>query len=318
MDTTINDIPVAQITPGSNDRKLFQNLDELAASIQTNGLAQPITVRPLSVDSYEIVAGERRFRAIRDILKWEAVPCIVRDLNDEQASSIMLVENTGRADLNPMDEAEAYQERINRFGWSTRKLAETAGVSEKRVRDRLSLLNLVPEIQQLARYNNIPLGHAVLLSKLDNNRQRIAIRYYNTRPNISLRQFQEEVVNRLFDDQCQENQGSLFNLGELMVANAFEEEIVPLVNRGKKAKTGAPTRKDIPPVRWNTKDSASDILDRYIADLLAQNFKTEAETLGMVYNTLISLNFMSVPASPHLSRTASPDAEALSHSTKIS
>ena len=107
--TEIANIPVSSIAAGNNDRKEFDpvKLEELAASIAAHGLAQPITVRPLSglIPGFEIVAGERRFRAISRVLQWDTIPAIVRDLDDEAASAIMLAENTGRADLNPIEEA---------------------------------------------------------------------------------------------------------------------------------------------------------------------------------------------------------------------
>jgi len=115
----IHQIPVEKIIVGNNDRKQFnqQGLAELATSIAEHGLAQPPTLRPVIDGMYEIVAGERRTRAMRDVLKWKFIPAIVRDLDDQQASAIMLIENIERKDLNPMEEAQAYSERMKRFAW---------------------------------------------------------------------------------------------------------------------------------------------------------------------------------------------------------
>src|SRR5690606_4424190 len=144
----VHQIPVAQIVPGSNDRKVFDEvkLQELASSIQEHGLAQHITVRPIAgSQEFEIVAGERPFRAISQILQWETAPCLVRELSDEEASAIMLVENTSRVDLDPIAEANAYQVRVEKFGWDAKRIAEVAGVSSDRVRARLTLLKLAED-----------------------------------------------------------------------------------------------------------------------------------------------------------------------------
>ena len=93
---TIQNIPVSQIVPGKNDRTDFHQarLEELAASIQTNGLAQPITVRPIAAEHYEIIAGERRFRAVAQILKHKTIPCIVRPMDDEMAAILFSPRHT--------------------------------------------------------------------------------------------------------------------------------------------------------------------------------------------------------------------------------
>jgi ParB family chromosome partitioning protein len=121
-ETIVHEIRASTIRAGTNDRKHFDEvkLGELAESISEHGLAEPIIVRPVTSFcgvGYEIVAGERRFRAMTTILDRSFIPAIVRELDDESASAIMLAENTGRADLDPIEEANAYQSRIERFGW---------------------------------------------------------------------------------------------------------------------------------------------------------------------------------------------------------
>src|SRR5579859_5699824 len=107
---TIMTVRCDVIRAGNNDRTVFDEtgLKGLASSIKDNGLAQPITVRPLPSEAspflYEIVAGERRFRACSQNLGWFEIPCIIKDLSDEEASGVMLAENTSRDDLDPIDE----------------------------------------------------------------------------------------------------------------------------------------------------------------------------------------------------------------------
>jgi ParB family chromosome partitioning protein len=148
---TVTEIPVQQVRPGANDRTSFDEagISDLAASIEVHGLAQPITVRPHG-DGFEIVAGERRFRAVKHLGR-TTVPAIVRDYTDEQASAVMLLENVQRADLDPVDEAHAYQSRIDRFGLTVGQVAEMAGVTAARVCTRLPVLRLFPEAQHLVR-----------------------------------------------------------------------------------------------------------------------------------------------------------------------
>lgn len=226
-------IAVAQIIPGANDRTAFdaRALQELAASIRDNGLAQPITVRPgfvcasceaFTTDEpahcpacghseyfpvYQIVAGERRFRACK-LLGWPAIPAIVRQLSDEQAAAIMLAENTSRADLDPIDEGRAYQARIAAFGWSIEDCARQAGVSEIRVQFRLKLLRLRPNVQELVRKNILSLGYAQILAdaNLDTDRQQAAVTRLIANPNPTPGWFRKEAY-RLADAQ---DQGALF------------------------------------------------------------------------------------------------------------
>ena len=122
MTTTLTAIPIDSIRRGDNDRQAFDQvaLEELSESIRAHGLVQPITIRPMPDGHYQIVAGERRWRACK-LLTWHEIPAIVRDLDDEAASAIMLAENIGRKDLNPIEEANAYHRRMDQFGWSVPK-----------------------------------------------------------------------------------------------------------------------------------------------------------------------------------------------------
>lgn len=197
---------VNEIVPGNNDRTTFDEtaLQELADSLREYGLIQPITVRQLDdTDLYQIIAGERRYRAAR-LLGWAQVPCIIIDADDEQAAALMLAENVARKDLDPIDEARAYQSRMDLYGWTIDQLAEKAGVSTIRVQFRLKLLRLTPEVQQLIRTNNLQLGYAQILSDsgLDTNRQRIAVAKLRDNPNPTPGWFRG-VINILIEQQAQ-------------------------------------------------------------------------------------------------------------------
>ncbi len=167
-----------QITPGKNDRTIFNpaELQALADNIATNGLLQPIMVRPVGGDRYEIILGERRYRAC-SLLGWDKIPCIVRDVTEEEASAGMLSENMVRSNLDAIDEAVAYQSRIDRFGWSVDYTAQVAGVTPIRVMFRLKLLRLRADLQALVRSGNLALGYAQILADagLDANFQSLAV-----------------------------------------------------------------------------------------------------------------------------------------------
>ncbi len=193
--TTVEEVYLSHIIPGDNDRTVFDpgELEELATSIRQNGLAQPITIRTILAwdeagnciqcgeagrcycKHYQIVAGERRFRAVQ-LLGWPSIPAIVANLTEEEASAVMLAENTARANLDPIDQALAYQKRMARYGWSVQTVAEKAGVSPVHVQFRLKLLKLRQDIQALIRTGNLPIGYAQILADagLDHNRQMIA------------------------------------------------------------------------------------------------------------------------------------------------
>lgn len=289
----ITNIPTSQVIPGDNDRKVFRQdeLAELASSIAQHGLAQPITVRALPDGIYQIVAGERRFRAYSQVLGWTEIPAIVRtDLDDEAASAIMLAENTGRKDLNPVEEGMAYEARANRFGWNNARIAEVAGVSEERVARRRSLLSLVPEAKHLVSVGGMPLGHAEALVKLDVNRQRIALDLYGKADNMPLRMFRQ-ICNDLFEKQAQETLWDVENFWTVQIAQEAEAP-----KRGKKAVTGAPIRADLPPVELPPQTKTTGIvIDRYIARLLEEGFEAEAAAIGTLYDALVHTNLVAVP-----------------------
>ncbi len=299
---TITNVPVSQIIPGNNDRQVFDQAElvELAESINENGLIQPITVRPIERDLldnqvYEVVAGERRFRAISQLLKWETIPAIVKELSYRKARNVMLVENTGRKNLNPIEEADAYQSRIDEFGDSPEKIAKIAGVPVDRIKRRLSLRKLNEEIRPLVANNHFPIGHAEAITSLDSNRQRIAVRIYRESKNgLPLSVFRS-IVSQLLEEQSQD---SLFDLESFWVNQV--QEMADLPRRGKRAITGAPTRNDLPPVRIGTRETQGAIIDRWIADLIKTDHIEEAKTVGVLYQAMVRTNYLACPPDSEL------------------
>jgi ParB family chromosome partitioning protein len=134
-------------------------LQELQLSIQSNGLLQPVTVRPRVDGKFELIAGERRFRAAKR-LNWTTIPAFVRDVSNEQMLTLALVENLQREDLNPIEEAEGYRQLINEFGLAHHHVAQAVGKDRSTVTNALRLLSLPDEIQVLVRDGALTLGHA--------------------------------------------------------------------------------------------------------------------------------------------------------------
>jgi len=243
MKGNISNIPCSKVQAGNNDRTVFNHaaLLELAESIRQHGLAQPITVRAVN-SHYEIVAGERRFRAISEILHMPEIPAIIRNLSDEQAAAIMLSENTARQDLDPIDEAGAYQKNMTRFAWSIEETAKNAGVSTQRVHARLKLLKLREDLQNLVRNGDLQMGYAQIIAhaELDRNRQLIALRELRENPRPTPSWFRR-VVNELKEQQAQ---AAMFDLELLTVqeansAETKELELPPHPQTHQAPKTGS-------------------------------------------------------------------------------
>jgi ParB family chromosome partitioning protein len=155
-------LPVAFLQPGRfQPRKSFdeQPLADLAASIKEKGVLSPILVRPIGPDRYEIVAGERRWRAAQ-IAQLHDVPVVVRELPDDQALEIAIIENVQRADLNAIEEGAAYEELVTKFGRTQEDVAREVGKSRSHVANTIRLLKLPEMVKAWVREGKLTAGHA--------------------------------------------------------------------------------------------------------------------------------------------------------------
>ncbi len=162
-------IPVAAIQPmPGQPRRHFDEgaLAELAASVAQRGVLQPILVRPLAAGSFQLIAGERRWRAAQRA-GLHQIPALVRDLSDSEAFEIALVENIQRSDLNAIEEAAGYRRLIAEFGHSQDALAQLVGKSRSHVANLMRLLDLPPPVQQLVAEGALAMGHARALIGVD-------------------------------------------------------------------------------------------------------------------------------------------------------
>lgn len=157
-------VPVEQLIPNPDQpRRQFEPeaLAELAASIRNRGVLQPLIVRPhpTEADLYQIVAGERRWRAAQ-IAQLHELPVLVRDLNDTEVLEVALIENIQRANLNPIEEAASFRQLMDRFGHTQERLAEALDKSRSHISNSLRLLNLPDQVQGFVREGRLSAGHA--------------------------------------------------------------------------------------------------------------------------------------------------------------
>lgn len=170
----LQQLSIDQLTRGKyQPRRHFdaEQLQELAESIKTTGgLLQPIVVRPLSNNKYEIIAGERRWRAAQ-LAGMNEVSCLVSNYTDEQALQASIIENINRADLNPIEEAQAYQRLIDEFHYLHEEVAAAVGKSRTKITNALRLLKLDPRVQELLISGQLSEGHGKILAGLPQQHQ---------------------------------------------------------------------------------------------------------------------------------------------------
>ena len=162
-------LPIEWLKPGKYQprKDMSQDaLDDLASSIRSQGVIQPIVVRQIGEQSYEIIAGERRWRASQ-LAQLDVIPCIIKDVPDEAAVAIALIENIQREDLNAMEEAIALQRLLSEFELTHQQVADAVGKSRTSVTNLLRLNQLNDDVKLLLEHGDIEMGHARALLALD-------------------------------------------------------------------------------------------------------------------------------------------------------
>ncbi|EXI91208.1 MAG: putative chromosome-partitioning protein ParB [Candidatus Accumulibacter regalis] len=164
----LRSVPLADIQPGKYQPRTHMDsasLEELAASIRMQGLMQPILVRPISDERYEIIAGERRWRAAK-MAGLSEVSTLIREIPDEAALAMALIENIQRENLNPLEEALGLQRLIDEFAMTHQQAADAVGRSRPAASNLLRLLQLAPAVQELLMRGDVDMGHARALLPL--------------------------------------------------------------------------------------------------------------------------------------------------------
>jgi len=171
-------------------------LEDLANSIRTQGIINPIVVRLIGENHYEIIAGERRWRAAQ-LAKLNEVPVLIKEISDETALAISLIENIQRQDLNPLEEAEGIQRLINEFKLTHQEIASTLGRSRTTITNLLRLLSLAPQVKLLLQQGQLEMGHARALLSLSGNLQ-IQAAEKIVKNKLSVREAERLVQNAAF------------------------------------------------------------------------------------------------------------------------
>jgi ParB family transcriptional regulator, chromosome partitioning protein len=191
-------VPVDHIEPNPEQpRMVFEQeaLDELTASIREHGVLQPILVRPLGPNTYQIVAGERRWRASRQA-GLDTIPALIEEIDDDTALEIAIIENLQREDLSPLDEAAMYDRMIHEHGYSIRKLADKLGKDKGYLENRLRLADAPPEVRELVSLRKDSLSHAYELMKVDDQKKRRKLAEQVARGELTLIKLREKIEGR--------------------------------------------------------------------------------------------------------------------------
>lgn len=230
-------LKISEIEPNrSQPRKEFDEkaLSELAKSISKHGLLQPLLVRPLPLGGYQIVAGERRYRACR-MAGITEVPVIIRELGDTETMEIALIENLQREDLTPIEEALGYQVLIDEHGFSQEEVAQSVGKSRPAIANSLRLLKLPQSILDLVSDEKISAGHARALLTLEDEKLMQEIAEEIIKKDLSVRQVEKicKQKPRPEKEEVPEKKPSFYSMVELALNESLGRKIKVSKNKGK-------------------------------------------------------------------------------------
>ncbi len=190
----LEEIPIEFIQPGKYQPRTYfaeESIAELSDSIKAQGVIQPIVLRPIGDDRYEIIAGERRWRAAQ-LAGIEKIPAVIRTVDDESALAMSLIENIQREDLNPLEEATALQRLIDDFQFTHQEVADAVGKSRSAVTNTLRLTQLAPPVAEMLVAGDLEMGHARALLTLEVNGQ-VAVAKQVVARGLNVRQTEELV-----------------------------------------------------------------------------------------------------------------------------
>lgn len=230
-------LKISEIEPNrSQPRKEFDEkaLSELAESISKHGLLQPLLVRPLPLGGYQIVAGERRYRACRMAGIME-VPVIIRELGDTETMEIALIENLQREDLTPIEEALGYQVLIDEHGFSQEEVAQSVGKSRPAIANSLRLLKLPQSILDLISDGKISAGHARALLTLEDEKLMQELAEEIIKKDLSVRQVEKicKQKPKPEKEEVPEKKPSFYSMVELALNESLGRKIKVSKNKGK-------------------------------------------------------------------------------------
>lgn len=230
-------LKISEIEPNrTQPRKEFDEkaLSELAESISKHGLLQPLLVRPLTLGGYQIVAGERRYRACR-MAGITEVPVIIRELGDTETMEIALIENLQREDLTPIEEAQGYRVLMDEHGFSQEEVAQSVGKSRPAIANALRLLKLPQSILELVTDGKISAGHARALLTLEKEEIMTELAEEIIKKDLSVRQVEKICKQKPKEEkeEIPEKKPSFYSMVELALNESLGRKIKVSKNKGK-------------------------------------------------------------------------------------
>lgn len=230
-------LKISEIEPNrSQPRRDFDenSLSDLAQSISQHGLLQPLLVRPLPIGGYQIVAGERRYRACR-MAGLTEVPVTIRELSDTETMELALIENLQREDLSPIEEALGYKALIDEHGFSQEEVATSVGKSRPAIANSLRILKLPDSVLEYVKQDKISAGHARALLMLDNEEDMLELAELIYKKDLSVRQAEKLAKKKLEveEDTQPERKPSFYSMVELALNESLGRKIKVNKNKGK-------------------------------------------------------------------------------------
>lgn len=233
-DGRLREIGIDAVEPNPRQPRQVVNdekLGELAGSIKEHGIVQPIVVRPLAGGKYQLIAGERRWRACRE-LGMQKIPAVIREYGDLEAAAVALIENVQRENLNPLEEARAYRILMEDFGLTQEDVSKRVGKSRPFVGNMVRLLSLPGEIQQMIMENKLTAGHARAVLGLERTDQQVAAAKKIIKGQMNVRQAESLVKNmgvarkrlRIKKSRNRELRVLERNLGDILAATVAARE----------------------------------------------------------------------------------------------
>jgi ParB family chromosome partitioning protein len=194
----VRNVPISSITPNPEQPRIAFNqesLDELAASVREHGVLQPILVRPLEDGGYQLIAGERRWRASK-AAGLDTIPALIEEIDDDTALEISIIENLQREDLSPLDEASMYDRMVREHGYSVRRLAQKLGKDKGYLENRLRLADAPEEVRELVSLRKDTLSHAYELMKVEDPKKRKRLAAQVARGELTLIRLRDKIEGR--------------------------------------------------------------------------------------------------------------------------
>lgn len=230
-------LKISEIEPNrSQPRKDFDenSLSDLAQSISQHGLLQPLLVRPLPIGGYQIVAGERRYRACR-MAGLTEVPVTIRELSDTETMELALIENLQREDLSPIEEALGYKALIDEHGFSQEEVATSVGKSRPAIANSLRILKLPDSVLEYVKQDKISAGHARALLMLDNEEDMLELAELIYKKDLSVRLAEKLAKKKpeVEEDTQPERKPSFYSMVELALNESLGRKIKVNKNKGK-------------------------------------------------------------------------------------